>query len=475
MIVTKKTFVNKMSNIFPQEIEAEILLRLPAKSLLRFKSVCKYWRFLITYDALFSASFYRHSVQNPQLLFLKHPPNPLTTPIHFSIASIQSNSIVENTTLLLPNDVVSPQLGFSLDYYSDHLKPTKVELINSNSVNGFVGIVVYLGFYNGPSDVRCDMYVWNPSTCEIVKLPNSEDSGLFNGPPMVKFYSGFGLGIDDSGLDYKVVRVVYTGSVNAMCEVYSIRENCWKNLGFGLGISSNTLWASEMCTFVDGVGYWGVYKKESKDKFLVLGFDFCEEGFKKIEVPEVCVDGRERKFHSLWEHRGNLALSVLHFGGFESGSSRIYIWVLSDFGEFEQCWSSLFNIDLECGPRRPILSLESGEVVLLGEDDDEHVLYDPVGGLVKRVSVCDVDHVVVYVESLVLLSSLLPKDDRSSVDLIDSLKYQDDIMCRFSPALEAEFCSLDARVLMRSRLLEDVLSSHTVTQEDDQQADRVQC
>ncbi|XP_074270139.1 F-box/kelch-repeat protein At3g06240-like isoform X2 [Silene latifolia] len=419
-----------MTPIFPPEIEAEILLRLPAKSLQRFKSVCKSWRFLISSDALFSASFYRRSDQNPQLLFLKHPPNSLKTPIHFSIASIQSNSIVETTTLPLPNNVVSPLLI-----------PTKVELINSNSVNGIVGIVVYLGFYNGPSDVRCESYIWNPSTSESVKLPNSEVSGLFNGPPMVKFYSGFGVGsgIENVGLDYKVVRVVYTGSGNAMCEVYSIRGNCWKKLPFGLANSSNTLWASEMCTFVDGVGYWGVYKRERKDNFSVLGFDFSKERFKNIKVPEVCVDGGERKFHSLWEYRGDLALSVLHFGGFETGSSRIYIWVFTQRGglceDFEQCWSTVFNIDLECGPRRPVVSLDSREVVLLGEDDDEHVLYDSVNGHVKMVSVCDVDHVVVYVESLVSLRSLLPKEDRSSTDLIDSLNDEEGIMCSMSSRL----------------------------------------
>ncbi|KAK9706412.1 hypothetical protein RND81_07G122500 [Saponaria officinalis] len=400
-----------MSTIFPPEIEAEILIRLPAKSLQRFKTVCKSWCSLINSDYIFMTSFHRNSAKNPKLLFLKHPRETLT-PIHFSVASTRVKSVVETTTLHLPSNVVSPDLGII-----DHdLKPTRIELINSNSINGVLGIIVYMGFSNGPIDVRCDMYIWNPATCESVRVPKSDFTGLFNGPPMVKFYSGFGY--DKSNVDYKVVRVVYMNSVRTMCEVYSIRRNCWKILNSGSGISSNTLWASEMCTYVDGIGYWGVYKRESKDKFFVLGFNFGEESFKKIKVPELCVDGREKKYHSLWEFRGVLALSVLHFGGFESSLTRLYIWVFRQCGEIEgfgQCWSTMFNIDLECGPRRPVVSLRSGELVLLGEDDGEHILYDPLSGQVEKLSICDVDHAVLHVDSLVSPSTLLPKEARSSL------------------------------------------------------------
>ncbi|KAL9243506.1 hypothetical protein vseg_017383 [Gypsophila vaccaria] len=393
-----------MSTIFPPEIEAEILLKLPAKSLQRFKSVCKSWNNLISFDRVFVNSFHRNSAQNPNLLFLKHPRQTLA-PIHFSVATTMANIVVETSKLPSPNNVDSPDL-----------KPTRIELINSNSINGVLGIVVYLGFCNGPIDVKCDMYIWNPLTNESVRVPKSDATGLLNGPPMVKFYSG--LGYEKTSGDYKVVRIVYLNSARTLCEVYSLKRNSWNVLSSGSGISSNTLWASEMCTFVDGVGYWGVYERESKDRFYVLGFDFCDEVFSKIKVPEFCVDGREKKYHSLWDYRGVLALTAMHFGGFESSLTRLYIWLFGQCGEsegFRQFGTSMFNIDLECGPRRPVASLWSGVLVLLGEDDGEHVLYEPNSGQVEKLSITDVDHAVICVDSLVSLRSLLPKEDKSSL------------------------------------------------------------
>lgn len=47
-------------------------------------------------------------------------------------------------------------------------------------------------------------------------------------------------------------------------------------------------------------------------------------------------------------------------------------------------------------------------MLLLGEIDGEHALYDPVNDEVKRVDIFDVDAVVSYAESLVSFSKLMP-------------------------------------------------------------------
>ncbi|KAL2931427.1 hypothetical protein RDABS01_036837 [Bienertia sinuspersici] len=381
-----------MAALFPPEIEEEILLRLPAKSLQRFSCVCKSWHSIII-SSSFISSYNQRSSLYPQLLFLKHPyPHPLLpTKIHFSLSS---ESFVEYSTIKVPQA--------SYDDDDDNIRPTRVELVTSNSINGVICVLVYMGLSNGYS-LNCDMFLWNPSTSESFKIPNSEITGLFSVPPMVTFYSGFGFSCED----YKVVRVVYLDAVNPTTEVFSLRRNSWKDVSSisRSRISSNILWASSACTFVDGVGYWGAFKSETKLDFFLLGFDFEKESFRKIRIPQECIDGREMKYHSLWVYHEMLAISVLRFGEFDSKLARHYIWAMKDGeGLNSQLWYNLCYIDLEGGPRKPILTLGNGELLLLGEDDGEHALYDPVMEEVKIVDIFDVDTVVSYSESLVSFS-----------------------------------------------------------------------
>lgn len=241
-----------------------------------------------------------------------------------------------------------------------------------------------------------------------MKIPVSEITGLFSGLPTVSSCSGFGY--DEVGDDYKVLRVVYTDSVRVTTEVYSLRENSWRGLVSQSGISSNTLWASSVCTFLRGVGHWGAYRKESKDRFFILGFDFGGECFKKISLPVQCVDGGEMRYHSLWAYKELLAISVLRFGEFESRVTRHYIWVLmARESSSRQCWVKLFNIDLEGGPRRPVTALSNGELLMCGECEGDYVLYDHQQEEVKSLDdIFDVDAVVPCVESLVSLNQLMP-------------------------------------------------------------------
>ena len=209
----------------------------------------------------------------------------------------------------------------------------------------------------------------------------------------MKFYCGLGFGCED----YKVVRVVYLDVAHCTVEIYSLRENCWKCLGmdFCSGILSNTLWANSTCTFVNGVGYWGCHSNERKDRFFVLEFDFEKECFKGMEVPVECVTGGEMRYQSLWVYHGLLAISVLRFGEFDSSITRHYIWgmkVDKDSGTYQ--WNKLFNIDLEGGPRRPMVTLKGGELLLLGEVYGEHTLYDPESEEIKRIDIFDVEAVV---------------------------------------------------------------------------------
>jgi len=253
------------------------------------------------------------------------------------------------------------------------------------------------------------MYLWDASIGKTVKVPASDVTGLFVGHPMVKFYAGFGY--DENRDDYKVLRVAYLDSVHATVEVFSVREFSWRKLVMAphSDILSNILWAGSMCTFVNGVGYWGAFGFEMKDRFFILGFVFGREGFKKIRLPEECIDGREMRYQSLWVFKGLLALSVLHFAEFDSNCTRQYIWVRMVLeGVKKPQWVRLFNIDLEGAPRRPVASLMNGNVLLLGEGDGDHVLYDPELEQVKSLDIFDVDSVVPYVESLVSFDRLLP-------------------------------------------------------------------
>ncbi|XP_050370168.1 F-box/kelch-repeat protein At3g06240-like [Argentina anserina] len=385
---------------FPEEIIPNILIRLPIKSIIKFTSVSRSWNSTI-----------------------KHP-SFIRTHLNYKLSSNDQNS----TQLLLLHTVHSEDTsspfgrfhfsGFKQDPYSLHYDNNgvtecckvefpvalKEELINPcfrvvGTCNGLVLLADDHGRYG------YTFVLWNPCVRKYVTLPK----------PSVRFstHGGYdaslGLGYDDVGNDYKVVRLTslldYPGeSPMTLAQVYSLANRSWGMLRVLPPCLVPCSWV-QAC--VGGALHWLALRWLDDDHFnyFVVAFDVGSESYREIMLPKsfrtektlelrLCASG-DRKSIALFVR------SKSEFDGF------LDIWVMKEYC-IEKSWTKLMILTPQ-GPKRSLPEAlcfrRIGEVVLVLEDSRELVSLDIGSKLFKNLGisggqVCSVDF---YEESLVLL------------------------------------------------------------------------
>ncbi|XP_060170529.1 F-box protein CPR1-like [Lycium barbarum] len=194
-----------MSN-FPLDVFAEILCRLPVKSVVRCKCVSKSWLTLID-SPEFSNLHLNYSLQlktaNSNLFLI------LRKVDYYGYGkrcfySLHFDSL--NSRVVTPKELTNPLL--SSEYSTKVVGSCNVLLLISNTVH--------------------DIALWNPSTGKYKKLPVL---GVGDNPVHVSF----GFGYDVINDDYKVVRIVQfsgskKGSFRSDVKVYSLKSSCWRGV-----------------------------------------------------------------------------------------------------------------------------------------------------------------------------------------------------------------------------------------------------
>ncbi|XP_020222623.1 F-box protein At5g49610 [Cajanus cajan] len=282
-------------NLFPDEILVEILKRLPTKSLVRFTSVCKSWRSLIT-DPSFISIHHRHS---PSSLLL-HSGNHLTLPHRR-----------HSSALLLPSfpHRDSPVVAFS------------------NAL-----ICIAYGEQCQP------LIICNPSVRRYVTLP---------APSHYPCHHFSYIAFDSSKCDYKVVRISCMvddqsfGLSAPQVELYSLATGFWRTLH---SIAPVCYIAGDAPHgFHDGLVHWIAKRCVSHGwYFFVLSFCFEDELFREIELPE-----------SLASVSWDNPVTVKVVGGGNGKTLSVYhvsagspcscdIWVMKEYGVVES-WNKVFG------------------------------------------------------------------------------------------------------------------------------------
>ncbi|KAK3407978.1 hypothetical protein EUGRSUZ_J00307, partial [Eucalyptus grandis] len=218
----------------PDEIKTEILLRLPAKSLVRFRCVCKSWNSMLTSTSFVEAYDDRSSRFGDKYLLKYNTKDSSRIGIHDLSSRLLSN--------------LDPLFNLSHDTY---------ELVGSS--NGII-------------------FLWNPSTHERRRLPQS----CLIVSELIGF--GFDPSSSDGHLgDFKVVNIrMESGFLmgrRSQVEVYSLRRNSWKRIGsvFPRGFDPDCL--GNQVVFRNFV-CWSY----QHDASLVL-FDLVEEVFHRMVLP----------------------------------------------------------------------------------------------------------------------------------------------------------------------------------------------
>ncbi|KAK4479488.1 hypothetical protein RD792_015002 [Penstemon davidsonii] len=345
-----------MSDTLSADLLMEILSRVPAESLLGFRSVCKDWCRMID-DPYINIHLERqllktHDSSNGagHLLLVNHN-RQLCSLSLLNLLQFDCPLKFETTRMMNPNPLGGPGTSICL-------------------CNGLILVCC--------SIVHKIWSIWNPLTKEIHRLPPDSWSEIWT----LDVFKGFGY---DSGADdYKVLKhIQYVDPVDRISKyvitcVYSMKSDSWKRIEdfpfwimrFGLDRSSGV--------FYNGALHW-IGKRFHEDiqteNLIVVAFDLKTEDSRTYPIPSLQLDGLKCPILQLDELYGCLSLSLY------SDFKRFEIWLMNDYG-VKNSWTKLLTIEENSFIRgnartpRTINYLNSKGLILL-QISKTLCLYDP--------------------------------------------------------------------------------------------------
>ncbi|KAF5734683.1 F-box and associated interaction domains-containing protein putative isoform 1 [Tripterygium wilfordii] len=369
----------------PEDVVVDILARLPVKSLLRFRMVCKAWCDI---------------VRNPNFIATHHRNQ---TALNDTGGSSSARFIVNHGSRR------EVRLSFLSSIVEDDDKEealTVVETVRKPFTNNFLFDPLVVGPCNGLLclyDFEGNAALWNPATREFKTLPLSP----MDHPPFeeITSYSLVGFGFDRRSNDYKVLRFFIDGYVEDMfcisqAELYSVSGGSWKEIPVIDDVRLGP--APWFKAYNDGFYYW------LTDEFI-LSFDMANEVFDKLPLPDD-FGLSSRLYHpELTIFRGSLALvlCIVDIGPVQC----LDIWLMSKHG-VKESWVKQVTIGPILEVERPLGFWKNGR--LLFEDSEERlVLYHPNVQQLKNLQLRREGYtfeVVDYAESLVPISGGLEEE-----------------------------------------------------------------
>lgn len=372
---------------FPQDVVTETLLRLPVKSLLRFKCVCKYWYAIIESPSFVRKHFSRENNHTRLLLYYT------------------SDSDREGVTFL-PDEAL---LGVSSS--NDVIDYVQCPQNEANLVGPVDGLffVHKCGYHSGEP-----MTLWNPSTREFMPLPMSPIT-----PPYMHTNHTFGFGLDPFTGNYKVIWIRFmiddrTGIPLPyfVVAIYTLGSDTWRYLD-PLTHTTCSVDNSLSATCINGAYYWLVSYDYAKHS--ILAFDMRYEVFSHIEGP----DHPEGKEGSLTLCIDYIALFLCQTGVWFQSS--IDIWVMKEEG----CWDKWVTVEPSVEVSRP-LGFWNDEEVFLESSSSELFLYKHDTHEIRNLGTYGDDKAVFsYKESLLSVKGQNedPQQCHFSDTVGDDLKY----------------------------------------------------
>ncbi|XP_019165144.1 PREDICTED: putative F-box protein At1g32420 [Ipomoea nil] len=285
---------------FPRDILVEILKRLPAKTLMKFKCVSKDWFNLIR-DPSMAESHFNHARTRPDAS-------------HLLFAFFAMDNQIQTIFPTNKNLFLSSQLPSHI--FDEDFQPC------SNVVNGLVCVC-------SVRSMQPRVWVLNLTTTEKKALPLPPSLAAKNYYCVPNFCrSIFYLGFDSDPVSnkYKILH-----NYNEAYEVLTLGTQTWRqvrgNPAADIGISLN---GREGFIF-QGIGHEGmasingrIYIKNLKEEVISF-FDLKEEKFGEVDFPE-SIEGVNR-YTDLADFGGKLAVVV----GKHEIVRQLRIWILEDY------------------------------------------------------------------------------------------------------------------------------------------------
>ncbi|XP_043712433.1 F-box protein CPR1-like [Telopea speciosissima] len=370
----------------PQVVMEDILSRLPVKSLLRFRCVCKAWCALIS--------------------------DPFFVKIHIN----QSLASSSNPSLLLTGlvDLYSVELNVCEQEVAKKLHlPLKAlqDITVLGSCNGLLCISI-------SKDFEDDIILWNPSTRRHQKLLFTPIEVHVPYKFRVKFgfsrFIGYGFGYEPTTGDYKLVMFAQASfddgyTWHSEGKVYSLITNSWKRIGDmdcclttrlpGVLANSALHWIADRVK--------GPFTPPS----IIVSFDLKNEEFGEVPLPEFV----DSKFHMTVGVLGGKLCMVCNFE-----RVCVEVWIMKDYG-IRDSWEKQFSIKQPSRLRSfmsvsPICYSKNGEIVL-AKASGELFMYDPRRGRVRKLRIRGD---LYKDEAKICIGSLVPLNAKDGIEQPDT-------------------------------------------------------
>ncbi|KAL3642401.1 hypothetical protein CASFOL_013256 [Castilleja foliolosa] len=390
------------NSVLPEELMLCILTRLPVKTIIRFKSVCKPWFHLFSTPEFKKLHQTQFSSDPKNQSFIVHtfdrqynePKN------QFSIFNIESGQ--KRPTIL------------------DHPFAQKIELYTVGCCNGLVCI------RRGH-----EIVLWNPAM-KLSKTIPLKDCAPFK-------MASLGFGYDATGDDFKVVMILTNIDGDPIditsAEIYSVNLGSWISIDTGIQFS----WCPEKNNLiVNGNMYWDNVLVDG-DMVLVC-FDVLELVFKFVPVSTTYWDGMDEETETKWrdvkldDWNGALSTLIINFEIEENVGppgtkccARVECFEVRVFDDIERIWRKKhtfgpIEVDgfrvLRCIKNEKILGLTSYDklIVLDLETGSVKELFD---GASADANIGNMFEVYGYTESLTYINGMekvVVKNEQNDID-----------------------------------------------------------
>uniref|UniRef100_A0A7N0UZC5 F-box domain-containing protein n=1 Tax=Kalanchoe fedtschenkoi TaxID=63787 RepID=A0A7N0UZC5_KALFE len=290
----------------PQEIVLEVVLRLPIKSLLRFRAVCKRWKAMVS-DSGFVTKQIQTSVASDRHARL------VTRAVDGRVSSSSIHSICQNPYNFEVLNLSCPVVG------ADH----QLDMMHFDvlaSCNGL--LLARFGV--------CEHLLWNPATREVRKLPSVPWVFEF----LTDVYESVGFAYDEVNDDYKVL-VFFSDAWHGerkLCTIYSTRSDEWRPVDHVPGGIENR---TDPGIALNGSLHW-ISCDNVTSRRSIVALNISTEEVKEIGLPDYGT--KTTPAQKLWVFKESLCvIASKHI------RSKYELWVMKDYG-FVESWSLMYQI-----------------------------------------------------------------------------------------------------------------------------------
>ena len=285
----------------PYDIVLNILARLPAKSLMRFRCVSK----------SLDSSIKSHDFITDHLNTNKNHDNGYIIHMGSNPSTPSSN-----------RPVCTVALDRSFDRISEFVVPFDFPFKHAGIVGSCNGLLCFSNCYKF-------IYLWNPSIRKFKKLPHTCLGQLNN--------VRIGFAYHSENNDYKVVRISYSPLSILEIEVYTLSLDSWRRVGFNLTI--DVVFCSELpAPLVNGALHW-MARIEGEETDLIMAFDVNSEKFAILALPDGFTNINIFQ-RCLASFKGKLALITCACNEQFGFPCQYSVWVMKEYGVAES-WNKL--------------------------------------------------------------------------------------------------------------------------------------